>query len=202
VAVTSRDLSADVASGRFSKALHDRLSRVEVSLPALRDRCEDIPYLTAAFVRECAQRFVKSFEGLTPVAERLLLNARWDGNVRELRNVIEGACMLASGGVISERELTGTRAVATDANHRGSGTAVAPGILSGDLLPAPRMAHLAHLERDHIVDTLRQVDGNRMTAAKVLGISQRALHRRLERHQISHPAPKTRRREAPACATT
>jgi two-component system response regulator GlrR len=89
VAVTSRDLSADVASGRFSKALHNRLSRVEVSLPALRDRREDIPYPTAAFVRECAQRFVKSFEGLTPVAERLLLNARWDGNVREPRNVIE-----------------------------------------------------------------------------------------------------------------
>jgi two-component system response regulator AtoC len=205
VAVTNRDLTADVASGRFNQALYDRLLAVELRLPALRDRREDIPYLTAVFVRECAQRFMKSFDGLTPIAERLLLNARWDGNVRELRSVIERACMLTSGRVISERELTGTGVVATDTDHRGSETPnPIGGVLSSSPLSrrVPRMARVRHLERDQIVDTLRQVGGNRMAAAKVLGISRRALYRRLERHHISHPAPKARRAEAPTCTTT
>src|SRR6185312_10877295 len=80
---------------------------VEVTLPPLRERREDIPYLTAAFMRDCAKRMRKPITGLTAAAERLLLNARWEGNVRELKNVIERACMLVEGTVLSERELAG-----------------------------------------------------------------------------------------------
>src|SRR5437867_3919065 len=107
IAATNRDLRAEVAAGRFRGDLFYRLNVVEVNLPPLRERREDIPYLTAAFVRECAQRMHKPLTGLTPAAERLLLNARWDGNVRELKNVIERACMLVDGSVLSERELAG-----------------------------------------------------------------------------------------------
>ena len=78
-----------------------------MALPPLRDRREDIPYLTATFMRDCAQRMQKPLSGLTSTAERMLLGARWDGNVRELKNAIERACMLAEGTVISERELAG-----------------------------------------------------------------------------------------------
>jgi DNA-binding NtrC family response regulator len=183
IAATNRDLRAEVAAGRFRGDLFYRLNVVGVTLPPLRDRREDVPYLTAAFMRECAQRLRKPLNGLTPSAERLLLNARWDGNVRELRNAIERACILVDGTMISERELAGAIGVepmSAPARPR-----------AGELVPrhsAP--AALEQLERAHIVDVLRQVNGNRMAAAKVLGISRRALYRRLERHNIADEAPR------------
>ena len=76
-----------------------------MKLPPLRDRREDIPYLTAAFVREIGERLQKPLRGLTPGAERLLTESSWEGNVRELRNVIERACILADGDFVTEREL-------------------------------------------------------------------------------------------------
>src|ERR671937_101027 len=110
IAATNRDLRAEVAAGRFRGDLFYRLNVVEVKLPPLRDRREDIPYLTAAFLGQCAQRMRKPLTGITPPAERMLLSARWDGNVRELKNAIERACMLADGNTISERELGGALA--------------------------------------------------------------------------------------------
>src|SRR5687767_4303783 len=80
IAATNRDLRSDVAAGRFRSDLYYRLNVVEVKLPPLRDRREDIPYLTASFVRETAERLQKPVLGVTPGAERLLSAARWDGN--------------------------------------------------------------------------------------------------------------------------
>jgi DNA-binding NtrC family response regulator len=185
IAATNRDLRAEVAAGRFRGDLFYRLNVVEVTLPPLREHREDIPYLTAAFMRDCAQRIRKPITGLTASAERLLLNARWDGNVRELKNAIERACMLAEGTVLSERELAGAFGPEIQAASRGA-------------RPADRLARrvgqppaeLGEIEREHIVDVLRQVHGNRMAAAKVLGISRRALYRRLDRHQIMDDAPR------------
>ena len=105
IAATNRDLKAEVASGRFRSDLYYRLNIVEVKLPTLRDRREDIPYLTAAFVRETSERLQKPVLGLTPGAERVLAAGQWEGNVRELRNVIERACILVDGDLITEREL-------------------------------------------------------------------------------------------------
>jgi DNA-binding NtrC family response regulator len=173
-----------VAAGRFRGDLFYRLNVVEVMLPPLRDRREDIPYLTAAFVRDCSARVRKPIHGLTPQAERVLLNARWDGNVRELKNVIERACMLADGTLLSERELAG--AFGPEGQPRSSGPA-AKSRHAGE--SAPATAPLEEIEREHILDVLRQVNGNRMAAAKLLGISRRALYRRLERHHLSAEAP-------------
>jgi DNA-binding NtrC family response regulator len=183
IAATNRDLRSEVAAGRFRGDLFYRLNVVEVTLPPLRDRREDIPYLTAAFIRECAARIRKPLNGLTHTAERLLFNARWDGNVRELKNVVERACMLAEGSTVSERELAGAFgpvAASTTARDRS------PGAGRG----AEGAAPLEDIEREHILDVLRKVDGNRMKAAKVLGISRRALYRRLERHHLADEAPR------------
>jgi DNA-binding NtrC family response regulator len=169
IAATNRDLRAEVAAGRFRGDLFYRLNVVEVELPPLRDRREDIPYLTAAFVAECAERMQKRLTGLTPAAERLLLNASWDGNVRELKNVVERACMLADASLITERDIEG---------HLG------PARTPGQTAQRRASPALQVVERGHIVDILRQVSGNRMAAAKILGISRRALYRRLERHHI------------------
>jgi DNA-binding NtrC family response regulator len=191
IAATNRDLRAEVAAGRFRGDLFYRLNVVEVTLPPLRDRREDIPYLTAAFMRECAYRIRKPLTGLTPPAERRLLQWGWEGNVRELKNVIERACMLADGAVLSERELDG--ACGYDAPGSARPRSSDRIGFAGD---AP--AALEEIERGHIVDVLRQVEGNRMAAAKILGISRRALYRRLERHHIvdEPSAPAARRRSS------
>jgi len=185
VAATNRDLRAEVAAGRFRGDLFYRLNVVEVILPPLRDRREDIPYLTAAFMRECATRTRKPLQSLTPAAERLLYNARWDGNVRELKNVIERACILADGALLSERELAG----AFGPDRIGSAQAYRQPAVGPRPRAADAPAPLDVLERQHILDVLRQVNGNRMAAAKLLGISRRALYRRLERHHLAEEAP-------------
>jgi len=191
IAATNRDLRAEVAAGRFRSDLYYRLNIVEVKVPALRDRREDIPYLTAAFVRETSDRLQKPVVGLTPGAERLLAAGDWDGNVRELRNVIERACILADADFISERELAlsmpepepAPRAVAPARD--GERTAPA-GPADKDLLVT--------VERDHIQRALVRAGGNKKAAAKMLGLSRRALYRRLERLDLGDTI--NRRREA------
>ena len=178
VAATNRDLRAEVAAGRFRSDLYYRLNIVEVKLPALRDRREDIPYLTAAFVRETSERLQKPLAGLTPGAERVLGMAAWDGNVRELRNVIERACILADGDSITERELAVTMPTMPSAPARPAG--VAPAVtMAGEGVPADDL--LVTVEREHIQRALVRAHGNKKAAARMLGLSRRALYRRLER---------------------
>ena len=105
LAATNRDLRAELNTSRFRSDLFYRLNVVEIQVPPLRVRREDIPYLTASFLRACADRLGKTIQGITPSAERLLAAADWPGNVRELRNVIERACILADSPHITEREL-------------------------------------------------------------------------------------------------
>jgi DNA-binding NtrC family response regulator len=180
LAATNRDLNAEVDAGRFRPDLLYRLNVVEIRVPPLRDRREDIPYLTAAFVRQAGTRLGKRLTGLTPGAERTLMTARWDGNVRELRNVVERACILADGELITERELGPGRQ--QPASPR----------MAEPAAPAPEIAErspanggdLAMLEKDHILRVMESVGGNKMSAARILGIGRRALYRRLERYGI------------------
>jgi DNA-binding NtrC family response regulator len=179
LAATNRDLGGEVAAGRFRADLLYRLNVVDVHVPPLRDRREDIPYLTAAFVRESATRLGKRLAGLTPSAERTLMSARWDGNVRELRNVIERACILADGEFITERELMQGRPRSAAPTEPLPATAVA---IAND--EAGEDGPLSSLEREHIVRVMESVGGNKMSAARILGIGRRALYRRLERYGI------------------
>ena len=110
VAATNRDLRTESAAGRFRADLFYRLSIIEIRLPPLRERREDIPYLTAHFVREFATRLKRSITGVTPAAERFLQQAPWPGNVRELRNIVERACILAESRILTEREFVAAMA--------------------------------------------------------------------------------------------
>jgi len=189
IAATNRDLRAEVAAGRFRGDLFYRLNVVTVTLPPLRDRREDIPYLTAAFIRDCSTRMQKPIHGLTPAAERLLFHARWDGNVRELKNVVERACILVDGTLLSERELEGAFGPERAAQGYGSPGSAKLRPVDARTSESGASAPLDEIEREHILEVLRQVNGNRMAAAKVLGISRRALYRRLERHHLADEAP-------------
>ena len=186
IAATNRDLMLDVAAGRFRSDLFYRLNIAEIALPPLRERREDIPYLTATFVRNFSQRFTKPLVGLTPGAERILAGATWDGNVRELRNVIERACILAEGDFVTEADLSGImgeqRRMMTPRSAETLGSSLPPDY------PTP----LSEVEREHIVRTLQQVRGNKAVAARLLGISRRAFYRQLERHGLHQRVPMRR----------
>jgi two-component system response regulator HydG len=169
IAATNRRLSDEVAAGRFRQDLYYRLNVVEIPLAPLRERRDDIAYLTAAFVQEFAGRFQKRVGGLSPGAERLLYNAPWTGNIRELRNVIERACMLSDGRILTEREVLTALG--------GVRPALVP---SNGSLPHDAEEVMPELDRHTIAQALQQVGGNRSAAARKLGISRRALYRRLD----------------------
>ena len=178
VAATNRDLRREADAGRFRSDLFYRLNVVELAVPPLRERREDIPYLTAAFVKEFAERFGKPLDGVSPGAERILMGGGWEGNVRELRNVLERACMMAEGRTLTERDVEPAMPVSRPAGFAHPG------------VPAPQSARsedLGDVERDHIVRVLGELRGNKRAAAERLGISRRTLYRRLERHDLLRP---------------
>jgi two-component system, NtrC family, response regulator HydG len=175
VVATNRDLRAEAEAGRFRSDLFYRLNVVELSVPPLRDRREDIPYLTAAFVREFSVKFGKEIEGVSSAAERILISGAWAGNVRELRNVLERACMLADDPTLTERDV----AAAMPSIRESLPPAAAPAA------PPERPPQgLDAIERGHIVRVLAETGGNKLVAARRLGISRRTLYRRLERHGL------------------
>jgi DNA-binding NtrC family response regulator len=207
-AATNRDLQQDVAAGRFRADLWFRLNAVEVALPPLRNRREDIPYLTSAFVADCARRLKKPVLGVTPAAERILASRAWDGNVRELRNTIERACMLAEGSLLTDRDITRDLAASRPADARAARHGLeglqrlqglhGPQGLEGLELDTPGRVDTADgVQRARIVDVLRSVAGNKQAAARILGLSRRAFYRRLERFGLHTAAPPARP-ESPA----
>ena len=163
LSATARDLEAEVASGRFRADLFYRLNVVRVQLPPLRDRREDLPDLVRHFTKVFNSRLGLMISGVTPGAMRLLLEYSWPGNVRELENVIERAMVLADGDEIDVTHLS--------AGIRDPGSVV-PAESDLDLSVKRRTEAL---ERALIARALRQTDGNRTRAAKLLELSHRAL---------------------------
>ena len=171
IAATNRNLRAEAAAGRFRTDLFYRLSTIEIAIPPLRDRREDIPYLAARFVRECSARVSRPITGMTQAAERLLFNAPWPGNIRELRNVLERACILSEAGMITERDLSS--ALTTRAAVRTADTDEAPD------------DRLSTLQRRQVERVLEETGGNKSEAARRLGISRRALYRRIDEMNLA-----------------
>jgi DNA-binding NtrC family response regulator len=171
IAATNRNLRAEAAAGRFRTDLFYRLSTIEIALPPLRDRREDIPYLAARFIRECGARVNRPITGITQSAERLLFNAPWPGNIRELRNVLERACILSEAGMITERDL------ASALTSRSPVRATDADGASDD--------RLSTLQRRQVERVLEETGGNKSEAARRLGISRRALYRRIDEMNLT-----------------
>jgi DNA-binding NtrC family response regulator len=176
IAATNRDLVSEAAAGRFRSDLYYRLAILELHLVPLRDRREDIPYLTAVFIRECADRLKRPIVGITAAAERMLQLAPWPGNVRQLRHVIERACLMSDGRMLTERELTAALAA-----HSAGPARPRPVPEEHD---SPNRNRLSTAQRDQIERVLKQVHGNKTAAAQQLGVSRRSLYRWLERLEI------------------
>jgi DNA-binding NtrC family response regulator len=175
VAATNKNLRALVQAGTFREDLFFRLSVVEIDLPPLRDRLEDIPLLANVFVKEFAQENNKSVTGLSPEAAELLTRYRWPGNVRELRTAIEHAVVLCRGDRIMARDLPATLRN-PDSVIATSGTAVETG--------APGVSTLKSAEKQLIINALNVARGNRTLAAQKIGMSRRTFHRRLHEYQL------------------
>jgi DNA-binding NtrC family response regulator len=171
VAATNADLKEEITAGRFREDLYYRLNVVEIHMPGLRDRHEDIPLLADVFLRAFANKNRKAISGFTNEALAQLCGYDWPGNVRELENVIERAVILARAGEISPRELPLRPADGTDAFAAGPPARLG-GI--GDCT-------LEELERAMVERALKEHRGNVSRASQALGLSRAALYRRMEK---------------------
>ncbi len=174
IAATNRDLKALVAEGKFREDLFFRLDVVNIELPPLRARLDDVPMLCHHFIDEFAARNEKAVEGITPDALNLLMAYGWPGNVRELRNTIEKMVVLTRGDRLTARDIPLN---IKDEAKRGSGDNVAHA-----LAVAPESS-LADAEKAMIYAAIKQQGGNRTRAAEALGISRRTLHRKLRLYE-------------------
>jgi two-component system response regulator PilR (NtrC family) len=167
VAATNRRLEEEIEAGRFREDLYFRLRVVEIRLPALRERREDVPVLVEHFVRRLNPRLKRRVLGVDGEAIQALMEAPWRGNVRELENVLERAMIL------SEDDTLGIDDLPADLVGRSGASAPAP--VPDDLRQAARA-----FERQHVSRVLREAGGNREEAARRLGIDASTLYRRLK----------------------
>jgi two-component system response regulator HydG len=182
VAATNRDLATMVENGTFRKDLFYRLNVVNLRLPSLRDRREDIPLLAAHFLdrisRERGRKFTLSDEVL-----RTMMRHDWPGNVRELENSVERACVLSSGPIIHLGDLpTQLQQEGLEAKR----AAISAGA-SAEPTTSPEVKTLAELEREAILGTIRALSGDKLQAAKLLGIGKTTLYRKLKEYGIADP---------------
>jgi DNA-binding NtrC family response regulator len=167
IAATNRDLASLVREGKFREDLYYRLNVVQIRVPPLRERKEDIPLLANTFLKEICERDGKAFRPLSPEAMETLLRYDWPGNVRELKGAIDSGVTLATGKQITIRDLPLT--------IRGASAGLAP--REGG---SPELVNIHDNETRLIMRALDESGGNRTEAAKKLGISRRTLHRRLK----------------------
>ena len=175
VAATNRDLRMLVAEKRFREDLYYRLSMVQIHLPPLLDRKEDLPLLQRYFVERFGAQYQKPLRGLTRRAQTMLARYSWPGNVRELENVIGYAAMMVESNTIDAQDLP----AALRAGCVGVGKFFDCPVKA----PDPLMS-LEELARSHSLRVLAYVNGNKARAAEILGISRATLYRVLSDAQL------------------
>jgi transcriptional regulator with GAF, ATPase, and Fis domain len=173
IAATNRDLERDVADGRFRRDLYFRLRVLEIVVPALRKRQEDIPLLADFFLEKFNAETGRKLKGFTDDAKAQLLRYLWPGNVRELKNVVERAVVLCRGQEIGAEDLLLTKlATAGDTEMPGGG--------AGRFQPVS----LDDVEKRHILDTLNYTSWNKSKTAGILGVERSTLDRKIRRYQL------------------
>jgi len=171
IAATNKDLAKEIAEGRFREDLFYRLNVVEIRIPSLASRREDIPLLADHFLRRFAAKNAKSIQGFSAQALQVIENYAWPGNVRELEHAIERAVVLTRAEVIEAADLPETV-------RKGP-------IGSAQQLVIPIGTPMDEIERRVIHETLRHTKGDKNLAAQLLGIAARTIYRKLERESES-----------------
>ncbi len=185
IAATNRDLKKEIAEGRFREDLYYRLNVVNIHVPPLRERRDDIPLLAMAFLREFAQENGKRLEGFEPKARSVLYAHPWAGNVRELRNCVESAVVMARGPLVGIEDLPpGVRSSSEEHDVR-----------------LPSGSSLADAEKILIRETLAAQNGNKSRTAEILGIGRKTLYQKIDEYGIEPRGP-TEALSAPSPAAT
>jgi Nif-specific regulatory protein len=179
IAATNRDLEKDVTDGRFRRDLYFRLHVLEIIVPALRKRPEDIPELAEYFFTKFNVESGRRLKGFTARAMDQMIRYRWPGNVREMRNVVERAIVLAEEEYIDQQDLMLSKLPTT------GDTADVP-LASAEYKPLS----LADVERKHILATLRATGWNKSQTASILGIERSTLDRKIQRYALVEAFPR------------
>ena len=178
VAATNRDLEEEIASKRFREDLYFRLNGIALSIPPLRERIDEIPALAGRFLASSAEQMGEPPPRLAPEALAELRVYGWPGNIRELRNVMERALLLSSGGIIAPEHLP------LEKMRRGA--RASPSVRADPAQPKPALS-MAELERQAILDALVRCAGNQSRAAELLGMPRRTFCKRLAEYKITRP---------------
>jgi two-component system response regulator HydG len=173
IAASNKDLEREVKEGRFREDLFYRLNVVPVSLPALRERKEDIPALATHFFAVYRDKNKKETKDISRKAMDLLMRYDWPGNIRELENCVERAVILARGEIIAPADLPPAIQALTSSDREVQGLELPSGI------------SLQEVEKALIVKTLEDTGGNRTRAAEILGINRRTLQNKLKEYGIN-----------------
>ncbi|MDR0338008.1 MAG: sigma 54-interacting transcriptional regulator [Planctomycetaceae bacterium] len=174
IAATNRDLEKEVAEGRFRHDLFFRLRVLEIIVPPLRKRVDDIPILAEYFLDRFCKETGRKYKGFDPNAMRVLMSYRWPGNIRELKNVVERAVVLGSGQYVQEQDL-----LLSTLNTTGE-TDMRRDEPKDVFIPLS----LEDMERNHIIRTLEHVQWNKSIASKQLGIERTTLDRKIKRYGL------------------
>ena len=170
LAATNQDLEKLIKEGKFREDLYFRLNVVSIKLPPLRERLDDIPLLLDAFLREFSQIHNKQVSIISHEARKILYKYSWPGNVRELKNCIESMVVVSTKNAIDVEDIP------DHILQRSSETSTVPSLVAG--------ITIEEAERELIKSTLVTVGGNREEAAKMLGIGERTLYRKLDRYGL------------------
>ena len=168
ISATNRDLKKEIENGNFREDLYFRLSVFQISLPPLRDRKDDIESLSYMFLEKFANKLKKHINGISPEVLKILEDAEWKGNVRELRNVIERCSIVCEENQISFEDLP------LDLQKR-----------TPEVAPAKDPFELAEIERMHIIKVLQYTHGNKTETARLLKIGLATLYRKIEAYKIN-----------------
>jgi DNA-binding NtrC family response regulator len=182
VAATNRDLAAMVERGQFRKDLFYRLNVVNLKLPPLRDRREDIPLLAAHFLDRISREHRRKFT-LSDEALRTMMRYDWPGNVRELEHAVERACTMCSGPVLYLGDLPTQLQNQELEARRASGLVAEAGVDGA----GPKLMTLAEMEKQAILSAIRTLNGDKLQAARLLGIGKTTLYRKLKEYGIGDP---------------
>jgi DNA-binding NtrC family response regulator len=176
VAATNKNLEEAIQRGEFREDLYYRLNVVNVHVPPLRERKEDIVPLASHFIDRFARELKKDVRGLEPAAVRALKRHTWPGNIRELENTVERAVLMAEGRFLQEDDL----------NLGGAGRAASDNVASLNLRLPPTGIALDELERQAILEALRISNWVQKDAAKFLGISSRVMNYKVAKYEIKN----------------
>jgi DNA-binding NtrC family response regulator len=169
IAATHRDLAADVREGRFRDDLYYRLNVINIRIPPLRERIEDVPLLAQEFLDRLAHELGRAVSGISEEALRLLMDHAWPGNVRELENAVERGLVTCKSGVLGAEDFAFL-----------SRPAGAP----GEGAPLPAGLTLQEMEKEYVAATLARLQGNVKAAAEALGIDRSTLYEKIRKYGI------------------